>query len=490
MTLRNICLGFVAALLAPLAGFAQPLFDNPFQDAGQYRRERGATPPATLRLRYQTTVEDAGSPKVGEFLLEVASDWALIRQDGRETLFDFKLNRNFVLSDGTFTTVNGMALLATRVMERQNRTGIQRMLADAKIAIGDACDSDAELGLAVGPTLTPTAAERGDTVSLTCSGRPVGSLTLGRGAPPPAAFWPSTDALMPVHPELARRARASGRPPAAIETRFRNAGPAIHTRSWKLISAETVEVAYPLTEGRRNVTATLLDAKLGAGVGALAATAVSGTALGSPPTPDAWGRTLRAMYEKDGATAVAMALLPTANMFPDALQRCEAGMNSVFCQSFALGRAAIATEAAPRALFTIAQAEQAGNKDAAIEAMKAVATTPYKDHPALNASYALALMKFDKAAIKKARAAGLPGDPNALQISALRAYPYNAAYWLDAGDRYAAGYDLSTATLLYDVAFSLPMPEAVSDRGPGRGKRTFFERIRKDFPSASLQSTP
>jgi hypothetical protein len=109
----------------------------------------------------------------------------------------------------------------------------------------------------------------------------------------------------------------------------------------------------------------------------------------------------------------------------------------------------------------------------------------------LAASFALALLKFDDAATAQARAANLPTDARALQARALMYLPYNPAYWTDVADIYARNYDFPTAFLFHDVAFSLPMPSALA--APGgvlHGRRTQLERIRRDFPDASLLTTP
>jgi hypothetical protein len=69
-------------------------------------------------------------------------------------------------------------------------------------------------------------------------------------------------------------------------------------------------------------------------------------------------------------------------------------------------------------------AEQARDSSAAIAAMSCAQTSRYRDHPALNAAYALAVLRFDDAAMAAARAASLPTDVDALQASALRGLPY------------------------------------------------------------------
>ncbi|MEQ1783952.1 MAG: hypothetical protein ABMA14_21550, partial [Hyphomonadaceae bacterium] len=112
--------------------------------------------------------------------------------------------------------------------------------------------------------------------------------------------------------------------------------------------------------------------------------------------------------------------------------------------------------------------------------------SPQRDNPAAGASFALALPKFSKADIEKAKAAGLSTDVVSLQANALKSLPYNPAYWTDAGDTHVPDYNWGSVTLLYDVAFALPMPSAVASNGVLIAKRQLFEKIRKDFPDAFL----
>src|SRR5690606_5208532 len=142
----------LAFACAPLAASAQPLFGNPFADATAYRSERGDLPEATYRARYEVThVERGGAPTLSEMVIEAASDWALVHEGDRTTLYDFRLNRVFMLGEGDFTTANGMGLLVFRVMERQNRRYLQHML-DAlgtQDEFPDACDAESELGVVI-----------------------------------------------------------------------------------------------------------------------------------------------------------------------------------------------------------------------------------------------------------------------------------------------------------------------------------------------------
>lgn len=140
------------------------------------------------------------------------------------------------------------------------------------------------------------------------------------------------------------------------------------------------------------------------------------------------------------------------------------------------------------AMFEIGAAEQRGDTAAAIAAMRRAQRSPLRDHPALGAAFALAILRFDANTRAQAESADLPMDVAALQNRALLAFPYNPAYWTDVGDRYGSGYDWPSAFQFYDVAFSLPMPEAITNNTAMVAHRTQIGRIRTDFPDAFLPS--
>jgi hypothetical protein len=485
------CLTALVVLCAPMAAFAQPLYGNPLSDADTYRATRTATPDATYRIRYEviTTGHNAGTREV---IFDIASDWSLTRDAQSATLHDFQLNRIFQINGDSFTTMNGLAALVFRVTERQNRDYLRRVLstAGAGATMPDDCDADTELGLAIPGATSESRVEVRESHAATgilCDNREIGSFTPSDGATPPAAFWPTAFYHMTAHPELRARIRASGRPPAALEARYRLTGSTEASESWRLLAVETVATPYPLNASMHNATAAQLDGLVAPGAGQMAGDAIAGRALGGAPTLQTWDAHVRDVERSEGRAAAAMLLLPTSNMFPEF--SC-AGRNSLRLCAIANGLRGI-DDPAPLALLEIAMAEQRGDSAAAIAAMQRAQTSPLRDHPTLAASFALALLKFDDAATAQARAANLPTDARALQARALMYLPYNPAYWTDVADIYARNYDFPTAFLFHDVAFSLPMPSALA--APGgvlHGRRTQLERIRRDFPDASLLTTP
>jgi hypothetical protein len=479
--------------LAPFSATAQ-LFANPFAEPAAYLQSRGAAPAeATYRVRYEVTrTEPDQTPAVAQVIIDVAPDWSLTREGESAVLRDFRSGRTFMLQGDTFTSMNSMADIVFRVMERQNRTYLQRLMSAAGAEISDACDADTELGVTIGDVQgAPEFVERGRTVELHCSGRIVSSFTPSDNAAPPPAFWPTMFTMMTTHVGIFRTARDAGRVPSQLDVSFRLAPNVERRRSWRLIAVETVATPYPLTPNLRNATSEIIDREFVAGIGQVAVDAVAGRAQGGPPTLQSWGAHLTDVARREGDAAAAMLVMPTYNMFPELEGTCTnaAPQEHPICPLNRNLRTIANSDPAPWALLEVAMAEQERNSSAAIAAMTRAQRSRYRDHPALNAAYALAVLRFDDAAMAEARAANLPTDVDALQASALHALPYAPSHWGDVGDRFASGYDYLTAFVFYDVAYSLPMPSAVTRHRALTSKRDVMARIRRDFPEAGLPST-
>lgn len=314
----------------------------------------------------------------------------------------------------------------------------------------------------------------------------MGGFTAGNGAAPPAALWPAVYAEMPTHPVLHRRVRESGRAPTRLNISYREGGSQLTQRSWRLVAIETVGTPYPLLATVRNATADALD-EIVPDAGRIGAEAVAGRALGGAPTLESWDAHLRDISGREGEAAASMLIAATINMFPE-LQCNGAHAQLTVCRLL-FGMRAL-PDPAPWAQIEVGVAEQRGDSAAAIAAMQRAQASPLRDHPALGATFALAILRFDEAALAQARAANLPVDVAALQNHALLALPYNPAYWTDIGDRYGRNYDWATALTFYDVAYSLPLPSAVASNPVLVTKRTQMERIRRDFPDSFLPATP
>jgi hypothetical protein len=493
ITVFRLLLGLGACALATIdasQASAQELFGNPFASATAVRAQRGEMPKATLRLKYAASAEPKDKQQAGELVLDVASDWAQVQHGARRTVYDFRLGRVLELQDdGTFLSRGLMGDVAFRVAERQNRTGLTAVMRGAGLTDKwDACDAETELGVVIPGSKEPAAVElkkSGATTTLECNGRVVGLFEGGNEKKTPAALWPVLAHVITMHPALRTPMAEGGAAPKRVEATFRLAGNS-KTLAWRLLSAEPISEPYPLAADRVNATAPSLNKTVAPGLGDIAAEAVAGRAAGGPPTLAAWEALVTRTAQEKGAAAAVLALWPAINMFPQAMQACQTGTRSSICDALRDLRQTMAADTAVRALLLVGAAEQARRPADAIAAMAAARSSPHADHPALAATFALALHAGGPAMQKQAVAAGVPGEAVPLHVKALQAYPYSPAYWTDLGDYFARGYQLHTAYLLYDVALSLPMPDAQRGSPVVAGKRSLATRIRGDFPAFFL----
>lgn len=488
----RVLAAILSVAFTPFPALAQPVFDNPLAEPAYYLSARGAAPDAHFRARYEVTESKGGAaPATREIVIDVAADWSLTRDGPSLVLHDFKLNRAFTLEEGDrFTTSNPLGVLTFRVMERQNRTFLQQALnrMGAQLDVFDGCDAESETGVVIPGSAdlgVVSWRERRGIATFRCNGRDMGGFTPGDGAAPPPAFWPTLDSVMITHPALHQRMRETGRAPAQIHIAYRAAPGGPTQRAWRLVAIETIAMPYPLNAQARNDTAAQLD-QYAPGLGQTALDAVNGRAHGVSPTLENWDAHLRAIARNQGEAAAAMLLLPTLNMFPHL--KCNGAHQALFaCQL--LMRLRTLPDPAPGAVIEIAMAEQSRNSAGAVAAMARAQTSPLRDHPALGAAFALAVLQFDDATRARAIEANLPVDVAALQTRALLALPYNPGYWTDFGDRLGADYEWPNAFLFYDIAFGLPLPEAA--RGPSlSSKRDNIARIQRDFPQAALPARP
>ena len=468
---------------------AQEPFDNPFASAEALRKQRGDTANATLRLRYEVGGDANAEQAAGELVIELAPDWAHVRRQGHRALYDFRLGRALDLGEGSFVSRNIIGNVAFRIYERQNRTMLSATIRGA--GGGDqisACNSDTELGLAI-PGAKDTASvsiKRSATdVTLECNGGVVGAFGLGSRDAAPATLWPVLAHVITLHPALRSELIKDGRVPRHIKSAFAVMGARKET-SWRLVSAEAVSVPYPLGASLKNTTAAWIDKAVAPGLGDLAAAAVAGHAGKGPPTLVDWEAEVSRVAKTKGPAAAVFAAWPALNMFPQVAQVCTSAPGSAVWGSIRGLAATAQTDTAVRPLLQVIQAEQARRPADAVAAMLAARSSPLADHPALAAAFALALQGGGPSMAQQAKAAGLPSDAKDLHVRALQAYPYNPAYWTDLGDYFARSYDLFTAYALYDVALSLPMPDAQRGNTVLTSKRKLAARIQGDFPAFFL----
>jgi hypothetical protein len=376
-----------------------------------------------------------------------------------------------------------------RVYERQNRAALGQVVRSAggKEELGG-CNADTELGLTIPGLKDPTSVAvkaSGASVTLECDGSVVGSFEPGSGDTPPPALWPVLARDMTLHPALHGEIAKTGRAPQHVKASFMLANARME-RSWRLVAAESISAPYPLAPSLVDATPGWINETVAHGLGDLAAEAVAGRARGGPPTLASLEVEVARLAKEKGPAAAAFAIWPALNMFPQIAQACRSGEKSAICEAMRGLMKTALTEGAVRALLDVTRAEQLRRPVDAVAAVLGARPSPLAEHPALGASFALALQSGGHSVAQQAKAAGLPSDAKALHVRALQAYPYNPAYWTDLGDYFARTYDLWTAYLLYDVALSLPMPDAQRGNAALAAKRSLAERIQGDFPAFFL----
>lgn len=476
----------VAATLFANTAHAQSL--GPFADPAAIVQARGGAPHAIMEVRYAAALSGRpDAPSSFDLILDVAPDWVLVRNGDQLFLYDFRLDRLFVLNEAnhSYVSYSSVAPIAFQVMERQNRAMLAQVLrragGGAAANLADDCDAESELNIAF-PTGGGRTSVRtnGGTTELRCNNRVMGSFSAGHVAPP-ASFWPALARAITMHPALYDAIHASRQIPATIVTNYRTGGAQQPVQfEYRLSSAAAADIPYPLTD-MTNANAMAMDTVLGPGVGAVANDAIAGRAGSGPPTFASWGAHLAQVRASDGPAAEAMLVGVSYNLFPTATALCATEPQNRICGAMSELRTTINSDPAVHAMYAIAAAEQQNRIADVIPAMTSARTSPLAQHPVLGESYALALLKFNDAQLAQAHDAGLPTDPKPLMAAALRAYPYNSAYWTDVAAWRAANYEWMEAMLFYDVANALPYPEAQQNRTV-QSANQFFDRLHSDFP--------
>jgi hypothetical protein len=468
-------------------------FLDPFATPQQLALQRSTPDTATHQLKFRRTTTISGdADQVAEIIIDVAKDWAALYVDGSRTrLHDHRLLSVFDIDTaaGTFTVSNKLGHLAFLAAEIANRKFMAGLI-DAAGAGGttdDACDAEAELS----SRLREGDAFRGDVsidrqptaVTATCNGRPIGIIHLGEGEAVPATLWPTLLTEFPLHPALAAELKAVAAPPRRLEVFYDLLGKAV-TVTLSLEASGTAATPYPLTTDLKNASTARLAATTSSELAVVAEATVAGTADGGAPTSAAWEQRLRAMAQQDNGSRAILALLPTAAMFPELVEACSPGNNTVTCVLAANAAAFAEIEPAIRAALSIAVAEQSGDPRTALAAMKAAQPSAIADDPVLGQAFALALLRFGPEFQRAAAADGLPADPLPLMLRTIQAYPYNPWYWADLSDLYVARWDYETAMTLLAVARSVDIPAAGSpallSKGPG------VRAIREAYPAFFL----
>lgn len=479
------------ATLSGRASWAQELLQSPFPSQEQIRATGAGRVPADLEL--SVDLSTAGGERRSVRLL-FATDWASGTTGSETIVDDFARKREFIVQGGTVESRNPASVVAFRVSEYQNRAGLRRMLDAVFKARGDqglttalhACDAASELGV-----LLPIKGYDAKTkmkparvgVRVSCGGREIGGFEASEQAAP-ASFWPWFARAFPTHPDVLTAIRKTGRVPRTAFASYRAADGRQKRSTWSLEGARTVSADHPLASASATIAVPSYSTDaLGGPPVALARSAVDGSAAGGAPRSLAeWDtRVARAAAETGQAAAFFESVAGLGQFAPDG--RCLPA-EAATCRQVAAARDLIGTEPAVSAFVQVVLAEQSGQSAKAIDALASVQDPALRDHPVLQASWALALRKLKPEDLAAARARGLAVDPGPLHFAAVQAYPYNPGYWTDLGDWFAANWHWPAAYFCYDVAASLPVP---SSRGPVlhpalRSKQALTARLRTDFP--------
>lgn len=462
------------------------LLQNPYADIATTLARH---PPAAARLEI-TASDTLGRSPASSTTVALADAWAAAT-DARETrVFDFVMNRHFLVRGQTVESSNPAALAAFRVLEFQNRAVLQGVVgaatkgnskgADASL---HPCQAANELGVALpiqGYTADAKIEQAPNGGRLICDGREFGRYELSEHTAPPT-FWPYFANTFGGHPELVRAMKRSGRLPRLVTVQLglgRNP-----TRTWTLSGINEAPIPYPIASRLTVVGGSSLPETVQPRLEPLARSALAETAAGGPPgSVGDWDARVKRAAETGGAAAAYLEAMAGSHLFP--MEQGCLPADAETCRQLAATRKIEEKEPVVAAFFSIVRAEQTGELEGAVNALASLKPSAVYDFPVLGASYALALHKMREPAITAAKAKSLPVDPIELHVRAIEAYPYSPAYWSDLGDYFLLNWDMASAYYCFDVAANLPVPSTseVALSAVVRGKRQFILRLLKDFP--------
>lgn len=441
---------------------------NPFESSAEILARR-APAAAADRFVYEQTVD--GKAEIVSIL--VAPDWSAIESSNGTNLWDFADNRLYAIApDGkTYQNLNGAALVAFRVLELQNRQVIYQVIAQASNTNRSTCSIESELGIAL-PNLPDSGlkiSKKRDTLVAQCGKQVVAEIVPSDSERASPQFWAGLANSISLHPKVWAELIKAGAPPAFLKASASNL-PGVEPQETvlRLQLHEKGSFPFPLTAAMRpEPTPGLVEM-----LGSLAQDAAKGVAGGGPPTLDAWQR----MANTD-LTEFGLQSLYIFSAFPEAAgKQCA---SEPPCPHILDVREAIGSDPAVGALYDLAQAERAGDKAGVLAAMRQAQATPQRQHPAILASWALALRNIEGLA-EEAGKANLPTDSTALTTEAIKSYPYAVGYWVDLGQILGADYDYASTFMVFEVAESLPVPGAGSDLA--KQYKSIVGRLRRDFP--------
>jgi hypothetical protein len=241
-----------AAAETPLAG--------PHATAQQVRTARGELRMPGRKIIFDVS-EDGGITHQ-QLALTLARDSVEVSRASADRLYDFALRRILMIdrTARSFANTALYAILAFRVFEAQNRAFLSRVLDAAKTETKpetfDAFWAASELGVVLPNQAHPTIerrAEQDTSIVFSYAGQEVARIT-------PSSVELSTEELRrlgsflryecSLHPEILNAFLATGRLPQKFAFE-RAMGPKRTRVTYELVSAEAIEVTYPLPSDYR-----------------------------------------------------------------------------------------------------------------------------------------------------------------------------------------------------------------------------------------------
>lgn len=398
-----------------------------------------------LELDYK--IEGGDAP--GEITVDLAQDFTTLLKGDTIYIYDYKLARLITLNDSAhkFRNDSLYAMVDFFVTETRNRRGQRKLLSGvgADASMLDPFRVQSELHIVEAADGAPTLDRHKDRD---------GTIRFFHGGAEVASYLPSKQALSaeegarlarflksdaPLHPAIADDIVKSGLLPSRIDAVTWPKGVASKV-TWTLQSAVQVKAAYPLYASSRPPAPFVQsgDERI-AGLIPVMTAAIAGQAPGKRSQDDYRAATDKAL---SGGHAFQAMLLVLEQMEQYETQDRCAGVAK--CKPMTeIGDAA---RSDPRTALLGASLQPARDK---IE--DAIRTLHDMKRDDLANAYML-----DEFEANNLVAAGRAGEAVPLMAASIKANPYMAGFYKDAGDAFRAQFDPTTAWLFYDLGRALP----------------------------------
>lgn len=457
---------FSLIFISPNKASAQDLLSNPFLSATSIKKLHEQNFKASQKLVYEIKNTAPNKNEETEIInIYLSKNWALVERGDYKILFDFVLQREFVINakNNSFYSKSLIGPVFFRIMERQNRIAIADIISQStKKSFGKQCDADTELGLTL--DLEKSGKELSQNLSngvfeLKCDNRTIGAFTSSKTQLSNKTLWPVFANILNINPNMIKALKQSDFAPSSLTSSFKYSENANLTTNLKLLKSEKIELDYPLTDDLINQTSTEIDAITEKGLGKLAQDAINNNANGEAIDWNKWNLHLQQL-SKHNDNAIKYAFFPSYVMFPNKIANCKSYSDYAICKEM-LQIKEWANNTDFKDFFAIIESDSKKNYDNAIAPFSRIIKNNKNIDGAILQSYALVLFDGGDEFIEKAKAAGLPTDSISLRVKALKQYPYNPAYWTDFSNYFARDYsNMENAIWFLEIAYFLPVEGA------------------------------